>query len=87
MTNEYGICFQFTMPLNETLKIISSKPIDEFEIAIDQEVEGIEYLILWNDELLPYGMKTRLQALSVALGCQWGASETFKRMNKNGKTT
>lgn len=65
--------FAFSMPFGEIMEIRPSKPIDELEIGIDEEVEGVVYQIFWNDIAFPLHTKTRLQATAIALGCQWGA--------------
>lgn len=72
--------FAFSMPFGERMDIRPSKPIDELEIGVDEEVEGVVYQIYWNDTPLPWCTKTRLQATAIALGCQWGARETANRI-------
>lgn len=75
--NQVGL--KFAMPFADTLEIRSSKPINEDEIGIDQEVEGIVYSIYWGDVPLPWFTKTQLQASAIALGCQWGAQQIANR--------
>lgn len=61
------------MPFGATLEIRPNKEIDEFEVGMDDEVDGVYYLIYWNEESCPYSFKTRLSASAMALGIQWGA--------------
>jgi hypothetical protein len=75
---------KFAMPLGQSMEIRCSKEIDEDEIDKDEEVDGVVYNILWNDKLLPWCTTTRSQAYAIALGCQWGAFETFREMTRNG---
>jgi len=69
----------FTMPMGGRLEIRPSEPIDELEIGVDEEVDGIIYDIYWDEIKLPWCTKTRAQAYAIALGCQWGAMEQFKK--------
>ena len=71
---------KFAMPFGEELEICPSQDIDETEIGSDEEVDGVHYNILWNGEKLPWFTKTRLQATAIAFGCQWGASQMYKKM-------
>jgi len=73
------IHLRFSMPFNESLEIRSNKPIDD-EIGSDEEVEGIHYNIFWKGNSLPWTTKTQLQAIAIAMGCQWGAMETAKKV-------
>jgi hypothetical protein len=75
---------KFAMPYGETMEIRPSKPIDEDEVGIDEEVEGVVYQIFWNEKPLPWCTNTRLQATAIALGCQWGALEIYNRKKNNG---
>lgn len=59
-----------------------SEPIDESEVGMDEEIEGIVYQIFWNNNPLPWCTKTRLQAGAIALGCQWGAQRIFEEILK-----
>lgn len=43
------------------------------------EVDGIVYNIYWDGVALPWCTQTRVQAYAIALGCQWGAMEQFKK--------
>ena len=70
----------FTMPCGGTLEIHSSKPIDQMETACDEEIEGVVFNVFWDGEMLPWCTKTRLQAMAIALGCQWGANEMIKKV-------
>jgi len=79
---EETICLAFVMPFGETLEIRSSKEVGEF-IGNDEEVEGVEYRVYWNDVALPWFTKTLLQASAIAFGCQWGAHEMVKKQGKN----
>jgi len=69
---------KFGMPFGGTITIIPSiEP--EKEPEMDEEVEGIIYQLIWNDELLPWYAKTRLEATKIGLGCQYGANEMMKK--------
>ena len=74
------IGFAFAMPGGERLEVRSSKPIDILNIDPDEEIDDVYYQIFWNDVALPWTTVTKLQATAVALGCQWGAFETAKRI-------
>ena len=71
--------FLLAMPFGETMEVRPSKVIDDLEVGIDEEVEGIIWQVFWNGIALPWHTQTRLQATAIALGCQWGAMETAKR--------
>lgn len=70
----------FDMPFNQTLQIVAVPEIDESEIGKDEEVEGVIYKIYWNNKPLPFHTNTRLHAMAIALGCQYGAHEIFKKL-------
>jgi len=71
------VCLSFAMPDGETMEIRASKTIDD--VGVDEEIEGVIYQIFWNNQAMPWYTKTRLQAMAIALGCQWGAYETAKK--------
>ena len=77
------IVIGFKMPYNGIMEIRASKPIDD-DVDIEDEIEGVIYLIYWNDIQLPWHTKTQWAAIIMALGCQWGAKEMLKIIgNKN----
>jgi hypothetical protein len=76
------IGFAFAMPMGERLEVRSSEPIDILNIDQDEEIDDVFYEIFWNDVALPWTTATKLQAMAIALGCQWGAFETAKRMRR-----
>lgn len=82
MNNDFEnqVGFLFYMPFGETMEIRSSKPIDQ-DIGSDEEIEGIVYNIYWKGIALPWCTKTRLQAIAIAFGCQWGAQEMVRKIN------
>ena len=69
----------FSMPMGGRLEIRPSKEIDELEVGVDEEVDGIVYNIYWDGVALPWCTHTRAQAYAIALGCQWGAMEQAKK--------
>ena len=77
---ETQVGFKFAMPFEETMEIRSSKFTDDLEVGSDEEIEGIVYRIYWNDQPLPWCTKTKLQAIAIAFGCQWGAREMAKKL-------
>jgi hypothetical protein len=74
----YHVGYSFAMPNGQPLTIRSSKDISECEIAYDKEVDGITYKVFWGDNPLPWVMITQMDAMKVAMGCQWGANEMQK---------
>ncbi len=69
---------KFAMPYNTSLEIRPSLPLtydEEEEIGIDEEREDLVWNVYWGDKMLPWSSKTRNQAYTIALGCQWGAHE------------
>lgn len=74
---------KFAMPFGKTMEIRPSKEVDEFEIGVDEEIEDVFYTIYWDDQPLPWFTKTRIQAIAIAFGCQWGAYEVLKRKIQN----
>jgi len=75
---ETQVGFLFSMPLDGTLEIRSSKPIDDLNVDGDQEIEGVVYHIYWNNQPLPWFTKTKMNACAIAFGCQWGAMQMEK---------
>jgi len=69
---------RFAMPYGGELEIRASQEIDEDEIGIDEEVEGVTYQVFWNEVPLPWNTNTRLAANAIAFGCQYGAYEMLK---------
>ncbi len=84
MKNEESkpLFLSYAMPFGERLECRPSKPINELEVGIDEEIEGVVYELYWNDKCLPISVKTRLQAILAAFSCQWGAFETLRRRNQ-----
>ncbi len=81
MENEYKfekqIGFKFAMPYGRLMEIFRCSNVDfeELEIDSDESITGIHYAIKWNGVFLPWCADTELQAMSIALGCQWGARQ------------
>lgn len=75
--------FKFRMPCGESLEIRSSKPINGLDHEIDKEIIGIVFLIFWNGKSLPWSTSTQVEAMSIALGCQYGANEVYKKYMSN----
>jgi hypothetical protein len=66
------VIFAFTMPFNESLEIrkaILSNGNDH-------------YMIFWEDLMLPTTSCNEVEAINLAIGCQWGAFEMQKKMLK-----
>lgn len=94
-SNEYkyesDVCFSFSMPYNQVMKIIrlSTFEIDDESDDYDNrdaEIEGIIYTLQWNGESLPWHAKTHREAVLIAMGCQWGAQQMFNmRYSKDGQ--
>jgi hypothetical protein len=75
---------KFHMP-NGDLEIRSHPNLpyhEEIEIGTDEQVKGVTWKIFWNDVELPWFTETRLQALAIALGCQYGATQGHNHMRK-----
>lgn len=70
---------KFTMPFGEVLEVRPSREVEEIDIAIDEEFHDVIYNIYWNQKQLPWHTKTRAEAIMIAFGCQWGASEAIKK--------
>jgi hypothetical protein len=68
---------KFSMPFDEEIEIRTSRNIDDLEIAIDQEVEGVFYSVYWKEECMPFIANTMYEAIVLSLGCQWGAHQMF----------
>ena len=90
MTDDYkyesGNYFLFSMPYGQVLKVVrlSTFEIDEYDdddnytdIDSEAEIEGVIYIIRWNEEALPWHTKNLLGASLLAMGCQWGAQQVF----------
>lgn len=95
MMNEYKYesksCFLFLMPYNQILKVVR---LSKFEIDEDDddnyralsekgEIEGVIYVVRWNDQELPWHTKSHLQATIIAMGCQWAAHQMFNMRYPN----
>lgn len=70
------------MPFGEDMEIRPSKEIDEDEIGIEEEVDGVVYNIYWGELVMPWCTTTRLHATAIAFGCQWGAQTMLRKMKK-----
>lgn len=70
---------RFTMPFGKYLEIIPNKEIDELEIGMNEQVEGIFYSIFWDKKECPFIFETRATATAMALGIQFGASHIIDR--------
>lgn len=67
---------KFFMPLGGTLEVTSETPLtfdEEMEINPDKKIEGVIWKIIWNGAALPWCTETKLQAMAIAFGCQYGA--------------
>lgn len=78
----FKVGFGYVMPHGEMLEIRCNKDIRELEIALDEEVEGVSYSIFWGKEPLICSFNTEMKAITMALGCQFGAFEMLKRIKK-----
>lgn len=74
---EKQIGFKFAMPYGRLMEIFrcSNEDFDEdnYEIKIDQWIDGVQYMIKWNGTYLPWSTNTELEAITIAMGCQYGA--------------
>ena len=61
---------KFVMPLGESLEIRSEPPL-----TFDKEIQGVIWKIFWNEVPLPWYTQTKLQAMAIAFGCQYGAMQ------------
>jgi hypothetical protein len=75
-TTDFGCVFR--MPFGKRLNIRASSPIPE-DTAHHESIKDVVYNIYWCDEILPWNTKTRAEAFSIALGCQWGAQKMVER--------
>lgn len=73
------------MPYQEYLEIVPSKDIQGIDVGYDEEVEGLEWFVFWNELKLPWAMKTECQAYAIALGCQFGATKMMTKMFDRAK--
>lgn len=67
-----GDAMKFSMPYEQLLEIRPSRDIDDIEDP-NVEIEGVTWHIFWGNEEMPFHTKTKAHAISIALGCQWGA--------------
>ena len=68
------------MPQGSRLQIKSNKEVDEFDVGLDEEIEGVMWEIFWDQNPIPWICNTRGQAYAIALGCQWGAMRQNDKM-------
>jgi len=83
-------CLAFSMPYNQILRIFRLSNFDmtdefgdDVTIKNDAEIDGIIYVLRWNDIELPWCTKTELHATAIAFGCQWGAQQIFNMRYPN----
>lgn len=69
---------KFRMPMGGNLEVHPSSPIDE-DVGLEEKIDGVVYTIIWDGVRLPWCTHTRAEAYSIAMGCQWGAMEQFKK--------
>lgn len=70
---------KYVMPYGKTMEVKSSEEIDEDEIGMDEKLDGVVYHIVWDNIRLPWTAETRLHAHAIALGCQYGAMQMYKK--------
>lgn len=76
----FKVGFGYIMPRGQMLEIRCNTDTRDLDIELDEQIEGILYYIFWEKEPLHWSFNTEMQAMMMALGCQYGANETLKRM-------
>ena len=79
---------KFAMPLGGVLEIRSVPELDfdeEMDMPYDKKIEGVVWQIFWNDKPLPWCTDTRLQAMAIAFGCQYGSMQGHNHAAKKRK--
>jgi hypothetical protein len=77
------------MPLGERLEIRSEPPLtfdEEMDIMPDREIQGVIWKIFWNEVPLPWYTQTKLQAMAIAFGCQYGAIEAHNHTERKRRS-
>jgi hypothetical protein len=76
---------KFSMPLGGVLEVRSDPELDfddEIDTPCDKKIEGVIWKIFWNDKQLPWYTETKLQAMALAFGCQYGAMQSHNHTAK-----
>jgi hypothetical protein len=76
---EKQVGFKFSMPYGRLMEIYrcSDEDFEDSEIERDEKIAGIHYIIKWNGTLLPWCTDTELEAMAIAMGCQFGAEQVL----------
>ncbi len=80
----------FSMPYSQVLRIfrlstfeIDGNDDDYIDIDSEAEIDGVIYVVRWNDQELPWHTKNHQLAAMIAMGCQWGAQQIFNMRYPN----
>lgn len=67
-------CLGFAAPYGGRIEIKTNKEIDQDEIPLlDEEIDGLHYFVTYNGITCPFYTETKVEAMAIALGVQWGA--------------
>jgi hypothetical protein len=74
--------FSYTAPFGGIIKIVPSRAlsVDEFSnIGLHEKIEDLQYFIEFNDQRAPWSIINQFQAITLAMGAQWGAYQMLDK--------